>query len=244
MIISRSSALSSTWRAGRPSSSASLMRRRMASSTFASLLPDFAIFASFMMRFSTISRSARQSSVWMMSMSRSGSMLPSTCVMFVSSKQRTTCATASTWRMCSRNLLPRPSPFDAPFTRPAMSTKRTDAGVVFFDWYISCSTPRRGSGTPTTPTFGSIVQNGKFAASAPAFVIALKSVLLPTFGRPTIPTSKLLNVYSTFRKIFAFPFILVEGRRFCNTQKHLPPRDRCAVSLADDERHENEVFRL
>ena len=31
-------------------------------------------------------------------------------------------------------------------------------------------------------TFGSIVQNGKFAASAPAFVMALKSVLLPTFG--------------------------------------------------------------
>jgi hypothetical protein len=40
------------------------------------------------------------------------------------------------------------------------------------------------------PTFGSIVQNGKFAASAFAFESELKSVLLPTFGRPTIPQEK------------------------------------------------------
>jgi hypothetical protein len=32
------------------------------------------------------------------------------------------------------------------------------------------------------------VQNGKFAEAAPAFVIALKSVDLPTFGSPTIPS--------------------------------------------------------
>ena len=93
-------------------------------------------------------------------MSRTGSIVAATCVMFVSSKQRTTWAMASTCRMCSRNLLPSPSPFDAPATRPAMSTKRTEAGVVFFDWYISCSTARRASGTSTTPTFGSIVQKG------------------------------------------------------------------------------------
>jgi hypothetical protein len=46
---------------------------------------------------------------------------------------------------------------------------------------------RRGSGIGTTPVFGSMVQNGKFAASIPALVSALNRVDLPTFGRPTIP---------------------------------------------------------
>ena len=35
--------------------------------------------------------------------------------------------------------------------------------------------------------FGSIVQNGKFAACALAFVKQLNSVDFPTFGKPTIP---------------------------------------------------------
>ena len=48
----------------------------------------------------------------------------------------------------------------------------------------------RGSGTGTTPTLGSIVQNGKFCASAFAFESALNSVLLPTFGSPTMPQEK------------------------------------------------------
>jgi hypothetical protein len=34
------------------------------------------------------------------------------------------------------------------------------------------------------------VQNGKFAASALAFDSELNKVLLPTFGRPTIPQEK------------------------------------------------------
>jgi hypothetical protein len=48
----------------------------------------------------------------------------------------------------------------------------------------------RGSGTGTMPTLGSMVQNGKFAASAFAFDSELNRVLLPTFGRPTIPQEK------------------------------------------------------
>ena len=40
------------------------------------------------------------------------------------------------------------------------------------------------------PTFGSIVQNGKFCASALALESELNSVLLPTFGRPTMPQEK------------------------------------------------------
>jgi hypothetical protein len=46
---------------------------------------------------------------------------------------------------------------------------------------------KRSSGTVITPTLGSIVQNGKFAASALALDRALNNVDLPTFGRPTIP---------------------------------------------------------
>jgi len=38
-----------------------------------------------------------------------------------------------------------------------------------------------------TPTFGSIVQNGKFAACALAFDKQLNRVDLPTLGSPTIP---------------------------------------------------------
>ncbi len=44
------------------------------------------------------------------------------------SKQRTTCAIASTSRMCERNLLPSPSPCEAPATRPAISTNSTVVG--------------------------------------------------------------------------------------------------------------------
>lgn len=110
-----------------------------------------------------------------------------TCTMSGCSKQRTTCVIASTSRMCARNLLPSPSPFDAPATRPAMSTNSIEVGMIFSGLAIADSAARRGSGTGTTPTFGSIVQNGKFAAAMPALVSALKRVDLPTFGRPTMP---------------------------------------------------------
>jgi hypothetical protein len=46
------------------------------------------------------------------------------------------------------------------------------------------------SGTVITPTLGSMVQKGKFAASALALLMALKSVDFPTFGNPTIPHFK------------------------------------------------------
>jgi hypothetical protein len=41
-----------------------------------------------------------------------------------------------------------------------------------------------------TPMFGSIVQNGKFAATALALLNALNKVDFPTFGNPTIPACK------------------------------------------------------
>ena len=70
-----------------------------------------------------------------------------TWTMSLSSKQRTTWTIASTSRMCWRNLLPRPSPFDAPRTRPAMSTNSIAAGTIFVVFAIFASGARRASGT-------------------------------------------------------------------------------------------------
>src|SRR5690606_15851349 len=137
--------------------------------------------------FSTESRSASASSVSMVSMSEIGSTRPATWTTSLCSKQRTTCAIASTSRMWARNLLPSPSPLEAPATRPAMSTNSITVGRTFCGFTIRASWPRRGSGTGTTPTLGPMVQKGKLAAAMPAFVSALQRVDLPTFGRPTMP---------------------------------------------------------
>ena len=110
--------------------------------------------------FSTVCRSARISSVLMISMSSLGSTLPSTCTTSGSVKTRITWQIASLSRMLARNLLPSPAPSLAPLTMPAMSTNDTVAGSWRSEPKISASTASRGSGTPTTPTFGSIVANG------------------------------------------------------------------------------------
>ena len=75
-------------------------------------------------------------------------------------KQRATKATASQSRMLARNWLPRPSPLDAPRTRPAMSTKLIREGMISLDGMIAASASSRGSGTATSPVLGSMVQNG------------------------------------------------------------------------------------
>ena len=67
---------------------------------------------------------------------------------------------ASTSRMFCKNLLPRPSPLEAPLTSPAMSTNSRVAGENFLGLYISASLSSRLSGTDTTPTLGSMVQKG------------------------------------------------------------------------------------
>ena len=46
---------------------------------------------------------------------------------------------ASVSRMFARNWLPRPSPWLAPATRPAMSTNSTVAGTILAGWSISAS---------------------------------------------------------------------------------------------------------
>ena len=63
-------------------------------------------------------------------------------------------------------------------------------GTILSGWSIEANFSSLGSGTGTIPVFGSMVQNGKLAASIPALVKALKSVDLPTFGKPTIPQLK------------------------------------------------------
>ncbi len=91
------------------------------------------------MRRSRLSRSASISSVSTVSASATGSMRPSTWVMSSSSKQRSTWTMASTSRMLARNWLPRPSPLEAPRTRPAMSTKEMRVGMISLDLAIAAS---------------------------------------------------------------------------------------------------------
>ena len=93
-------------------------------------------------------------------MSSIGFTLPDTWVIFSSSKQRTTWQMASTSRICERNLFPNPSPFEAPFTIPAISVNSNPVGTVFFGTTNSVNLSKRASGTSTTPTLGSIVANG------------------------------------------------------------------------------------
>ena len=112
------------------------------------------------MAFSTVAMSAKMSSVLIVSTSDCGSTLPATWVTSGSPKKRTTSAMASVSRMFARNWLPRPSPWLAPATKPAMSTNSTVAGTIFAGWSISASACRRSSGTGTMPTLGSMVANG------------------------------------------------------------------------------------
>ena len=93
-------------------------------------------------------------------MSDAGETLPSTWTTSPSSNARTTWQIASASRMLARNLLPRPSPSEAPRTMPAMSTNDTVAGRMRSELKISASRLSRASGSGTTPTFGSIVANG------------------------------------------------------------------------------------
>ena len=104
--------------------------------------------------------------------------------------------------MWDKNLFPRPSPFDAPLTKPAISTNEIVVLIIFFDFEIFARFSNLSSGTGTIPIFGSIVQNGKFAAWALLELVnALKRVDLPTLGNPTIPHLKLIVCYLLYLRI-------------------------------------------
>ena len=102
------------------------------SNSLASVLSILACLAIFAILLSRISISEKISSRLIVSISRAGSMEPSTWIILVSSKQRTTCTIASTSRILARNWFPSPSPLLAPFTSPAISTNSIVAGVTFF----------------------------------------------------------------------------------------------------------------
>src|SRR6218665_3944029 len=99
---------------------------------------------------------------------------------------------ASTSRMGAKNWLPKPSPLLAPFTKPAMSTNSKVVGRMRCGCTNSANNCRRSSGTVIIPTLGSMVQKGKFTASALFFDSELNNVDLPTLGNPTIPHFKLI----------------------------------------------------
>lgn len=88
------------------------------------------LFLSDSRRFSTHSMSLRRSSVEMVSMSRTGSTSPSTCVTSASSNARTTWKMPSTARTCDKKALPRPAPVEAPAVKPAMSMHVKKAGTL------------------------------------------------------------------------------------------------------------------
>ena len=96
----------------------------------------------------------------MVSMSSLGEIFPSTCTTSGSVNARITWQMASASRMFARNWFPNPAPSLAPLTMPAMSTNETVDGTILAESKILASTGSRGSGTPTTPTFGWMVANG------------------------------------------------------------------------------------
>ncbi|CQB88880.1 Uncharacterised protein [Chlamydia trachomatis] len=117
-------------------------------------------FSNFGKAFSIVCKSARISSVLIVSISSAGSTLPLTCTMSSSLNARTTSQMASASRILARNLLPKPSPSLAPLTIPAISTNVTVAGTIFSVLTSFAKTGKRLSGKGTIPVFGSIVANG------------------------------------------------------------------------------------
>ena len=122
LIAAFSSLVSARPRKVKPSSRCTFTFSSTAFCSLASLSPPFAFFELRKRAFSALSISASTNSVLITSISSAGSIVPATWMMFSSSKQRTTWPIASVSRMLAKNWLPRPSPLDAPFTKPAMST--------------------------------------------------------------------------------------------------------------------------
>ena len=195
-MASKSSSSASTTRAFFPSFSASLNLCKLSIAFLALASPLFATFSILSNFLSTDSISFNCNSVSITSLSKIGSTPPATCTTLGSSKHLMTWITASTSLILPKNLLPKPSPLLAPFTNPAISTNSITVGTTFCGFTRPSKICNRLSGTVTTPTLGSMVQKGKFAASAFALDKALNKVDLPTLGKPTIPHLSPINVKS------------------------------------------------
>jgi hypothetical protein len=86
--------------------------------------------------------------------------------MFQSSNILTTCKIASASLMLAKNLFPSHSHLLAHSTIPAISVNSQVAAIIFSQETASLIFSNLLSLTFTIHTFGSIVQNGKFCASA------------------------------------------------------------------------------
>jgi hypothetical protein len=107
---------------------------------------------------STVSRSASASSVLIVATSEAGSTRPDTCTTSGSSKQRTTCAIASNLADVREELVAEALALRSAGDE-ARDVHELDRGRHdFFRLRDGGKRARRGSGTGTMPTFGSIVQ--------------------------------------------------------------------------------------
>ena len=71
------------------------------------------------------------------------------------------------------------------------------AGVTFFEPTTSASRSRRSSAMTAMPRFGFCATSEYAVTCAPACVSALKSVVFPELGRPTMPTRSATSLYAS-----------------------------------------------
>ena len=111
-------------------------------------------------RLLTVSKSAKANSKFTISISLIGSIVFSTWTILLFSKHLTTWTIASTSLILPKNWFPNPSPFDAPFTNPAISVNSKVVFMVFLGLNKVDSLSTLSSGTSTILIFGLIVANG------------------------------------------------------------------------------------
>mmetsp|Transcript_108466 Transcript_108466/g.315446 ORF Transcript_108466/g.315446 Transcript_108466/m.315446 type:complete len:233 (+) Transcript_108466:646-1344(+) len=202
-----------------------------AATTFSNAARSSPLHVVFSSRRSAWAKSASMSSMLMASASDRGSTLPSTCIVSSSSKVRITWQIASHSRTVARNWLPSPSPRLAPRTSPATSTHSITGGAIRAWPEIDCSPSSHSSGTAIGAMLGSIVQKGKFAACARALCArALNSVLLPTFGSPTMPT--FIRMVGDEHRCHLFPIPPPRLSRLLLTPPTRPPSCRSTKAEA------------
>ena len=150
-------------------------------------------------RFSTVSRSLRQSSVSIVAMSRDRVDRSVDVDDVRSSKQRTTCTIASTSRMLARNWLPRPSPLRRAAHQAGDVDEVDRGGDLLSGWTSATSASSRSSGTGRRRRSARSCRTDSSPPRRLARDSALKSVDLPTLGRPTMPQDNAMEgpVYAT-----------------------------------------------
>jgi hypothetical protein len=192
LVSSGSSTLSE--RAGLPAFSTGSSFLRRWSGRCSSFSPLLAARSALPTEPLTVSRSARISSVLMISMSRIGSTVPSTWV--ISSppgalvKQRTTWRIASTSRMWREELVAQALALAGALDDAGDVHEAQHRGMIFCDLDVLADDSRgadRGSGPRRR--LARWWRRDSWRPARPALVNALKRVDLPTFGSPTMPAS-------------------------------------------------------